>query len=193
MFSVKNLLINKERVSPTTKVTAFFAAVTLVFFAPVLFTNSFYLPNGTDFVNFNYPNDLFAARSLQAGDFPLWNPYVAAGQPYAADPNIGFFYPFRLLLTATHFNYKMMVYLLIFHYFLAGIFTYALARELDASRPGSLVAGVGFMFSGFLIGQMDHINIVMSSIWLPLIFLLFRFLVWPFVFSTKAQPPGVRF
>ena len=174
MFSVKNLLINKERVSPTIKVTAFFAAVTLVFFAPVLFTNSFYLPNGTDFVNFNYPNDLFAARSLQAGDFPLWNPYVAAGQPYAADPNIGFFYPFRLLLTATHFNYKMMVYLLIFHYFLAGIFTYALARELGASRPGSLVAGVGFMFSGFLIGQMDHINIVMSSIWLPLIFLLFR-------------------
>lgn len=152
----------------------FFALVSLAFFWPVLFTNDYYLPIGSDFINFNYPNDLFAFRSLQAGEIPLWNPYVAAGQPYAADPNIGFFYPFRLLLTLTHFDYRAMVYLLVSHYFLAGLFTYALGREMGASRPGSLLAGIGFMFSGFLIGQMDHINIVLSSVWLPLVFLLFR-------------------
>lgn len=151
-----------------------FALLALAFFAPVLFTDHFYLPVGEDFVNYNYPNDLFAARTLQNGEIPFWNPYIATGQPYAADPNIGFFYPFRLLLTTTLFNYQAMTWLIIGHYFLAGIFTYALARDLGATRWGSLVAGIGFMFSGFLIGQMDHINIVMSSVWLPVVFLFFR-------------------
>ncbi len=156
------------------KIIIFFAFITLAFFSPVLFTTTYHLPIGSDFVHFNYPNDVFAARSLQSGELPLWNPYVSAGQPYAADPNIGFFYPFRLLLTSSYFDYRMMTYLLIFHYFLAGLFTYALAKDLGASRFGSITAGVGFMFSGFLISQMDHINIIFSSVWLPLIFLFFR-------------------
>ncbi|MCL4872294.1 MAG: hypothetical protein KJ063_25315 [Anaerolineae bacterium] len=159
---------------PTFAVVAFFAVITVAFFAPVLFTQTTHLPIGTDFVNFNYPHDLFAARSLQQGELPLWNPYLSGGQPLAADPNIGFWYPLRLLLLVTAFSYQTMTYLLIFHYFLAGIFTYALARDLGVGRWGSLVAGMGFMFSGFLIAQMDHINIIFSSTWMPLIFLLFR-------------------
>ncbi len=174
MIAATTTLISKERIKPMVGIISLFAFITLVFFAPVLFTNKYHLPNGSDFVNFNYPNDVFAARSLQAGEIPLWNPFVSGGQPYAADPNIGFFYPFRLLLTLTRFDYQRMVYLLIGHYFLAGLFTYGLARDLGASRAGSIVAGIGFMFSGFLIGQMDHINIIMSSIWLPITFLLFR-------------------
>ena len=165
--------LQKYRTSPLS-IILFFALLAVAFFAPVLFSNTWHAPNGVDFVNFNYPNDLFAARSLQQGEIPLWNPYVAAGQPYAADPNIGFFYPLRLLLFLTSFTYQTMFYLAVFHYFLGGLFTYALLRDLDASRWGSLLAGIGFMFCGFLIGQMDHINIIFSSIWMPLTFLLCR-------------------
>ena len=164
----------KKHVLSSLTVVIFFALLTLAFFAPILFTNTWYAPIGSDFVNFNYPNDLFAARSLQQGEVPLWNPYLAAGQPYAADPNIGFFYPLRLLLLLTSFSYQAMLYLAIFHYFLAGLFTYALARDLGASRWSSLIVGISFMFSGFLLGQMDHINIVISSTWMPLTFLLCR-------------------
>lgn len=159
---------------PTCAVVSFFAVITVAFFAPALFTQTTHLPIGTDFVNFNYPHDLFAARALQQGELPLWNPYLSGGQPLAADPNIGFWYPLRLLLLVTAFSYQTFTWLLIFHYFLAGVLSYALARDLGAGRWGSLVAGVGFMFSGFLIAQMDHINIVFSSTWMPLIFLLFR-------------------
>lgn len=163
-----------KKYAPTFTVVTFFALLTIAFFAPVLFTQTTHLPIGTDFVNFNYPHDLFAARSLQQGELPLWNPYLSAGQPLAADPNIGFWYPLRLLLLLVDFSYQTMTYLLIFHYFLAGLFTYALARDLGVGRWGSIVAGIGFMFSGFLIAQMDHINIIFSSTWMPLIFLLFR-------------------
>jgi hypothetical protein len=164
----------RERFQFDPSVIILFVFLTLAFFAPVAFTSAYQLPIGADFVNFNYPNDLFAARSLLAGEIPFWNPYVATGQPYAADPNIGFLYPLRLLFTLNHFDYERMVYLLMIHYSLAGLFTYAVARDLGASKPGSMIAGIGFMFSGFLIGQMDHINIVISSSWSPLIFLLFR-------------------
>ena len=164
----------KKYVVTNLGIVILFALLTLAFFAPTLFATEVQLPIGSDFVNFNYPNDLFAARSLKQGEIPLWNPYIAAGQPFAADPNIGFFYPLRLLLFLTTFNYRTMTYLVIFHYFLAGTFAYALARDLGAGRWGSIVAGVGFMFSGLLVGQMDHINIVISSSWMPLVFLLFR-------------------
>lgn len=156
------------------RIVIFFAVLTIAFFAPVLFTNHNNLPIGSDFVNFNYPNDLFANRTFKQSEIPLWNPYVSTGQPYAADPNIGAFYPLRLIFTLTSFNYKIMTYMVIMHYFLAGLFTYALARDLGTTKWGGIIAGIGFMFSGFLIGQMDHINIVMSSIWLPLVFLFFR-------------------
>lgn len=163
-----------RKYAPSFAVVAFFALLTVAFFAPVLFTSTTHLPIGTDLVNFNYPHDLFAARSLKQGELPLWNPYLSGGQPLAADPNIGFWYPLRLLLLLTAFSYQTMTGLLIFHYFVAGLFTYALARDLGAGRWGSVVAGIGFMFSGFLIAQMDHINIIFSSTWMPLIFLFFR-------------------
>lgn len=148
--------------------------LTIMFFAPVLFSGTTFLPIGSDFINFNFPNDMFGARSLQQGDIPLWNPYVANGQPYAADPNIGFFYPLRMLLFLFAFNYQWMTYSLIFHYFLAGTFTYLLALDMGANEWGSFAAGIGFMFTGIFVGQMDHINIIYSSIWMPLVFLLFR-------------------
>ncbi len=150
------------------------ALLTIMFFAPVLFSGTTFLPIGSDFINFNFPNDMFGAQSLQQGDIPLWNPYIANGQPYGADPNIGFFYPLRILLFLFTFNYQWMTYSIIFHYFLAGTFAYFLALDMGVGRWGSFAAGIGYMFAGIFIGQMDHINIIYSSIWLPLVFLLFR-------------------
>lgn len=117
---------------------------------------------------------MFGAMSLQKGDIPLWNPFVSNGQPYTADPNIGFFYPIKLFISLIHFDYQIMEYLVILHYFLGGIFNFALAKDLGVGRAGSFVAGIAFMFSGFLIGQMEHINIVISASWCPLVFLFFR-------------------
>lgn len=150
------------------------ALLTLLFFAGVLFSRDVFLPIGSDFIDLNFPNDTFSARSLQRGVFPLWNPYVSGGQPFAADPNIGLMYPLRLIFLPFVFSYQWQIYFIVTHYFLAGLFTYFLAIDMGAGKWGSLVAGIGFMFSGFLIGQMDHINIVYSSTWLPLVFLLFR-------------------
>jgi hypothetical protein len=153
----------------------FFGGCTLLFFGRVIFGNV-YFPIAADFGSFNFPHDFFGATSLQRGDLPLWDPYVAAGQPVEADPNIAYWYPLRLLLmlVVPGFSYREMEYLQIFHYFLTGLFTYLLARDLGASRIGGVFAGVAFMFSGFMVGQMDHSNIIASVTWLPLVFLFLR-------------------
>lgn len=151
-----------------------FIILTGLFFSRIFLSEGAFLPVGLDFPSFNFPQNMFGAASLQKGDIPLWNPFVSNGQPYAADPNIGFFYPPKLLISLFHFDYFIMEYLIILHYFLAGIFNYALARDLNVGRVGSIIAGVAFMFSGFLIGQMEHINIVISAAWCPLVFLFFR-------------------
>ncbi len=161
---------------PGLSIVILFGLLTVAFFGRVLFSSGIYFPPGGDFVSFNFPQNVFAAHSLQNGEIPLWNPYVMTGQPFAADPNIGFFYPLKLLLmlAVPGFTYQEMEYLLILHYFLSGLFTYALARDLGVTRSGGIVAGLGFMFSGFMVAQVEHPNIIITATWLPLVFLYFR-------------------
>src|SRR4030042_5111125 len=60
------------------------------------------------------------------------------------------------------------------HVFLAGAFMYAFARvSVKLDRLSSLVAAMVFMFSGFFSAQIGHINQLNTSIWIPLLFLLF--------------------
>ena len=48
-----------------------------------------------------YPQLVFLAKSLHAGDSPFWNPHVFAGSPQIADPQSLIFSPFLLLALAT--------------------------------------------------------------------------------------------
>ncbi len=165
-----------RQVWPGLSIVALFGLLTIAFFWRIFFFSGIYFPAGGDFVSFNFPQNVFAAHSLQNGEIPLWNPFIMTGQPFAADPNIGFFYPLKLLLmlAVPGFTYQEMEYLLILHYFLSGLFTYALARDLGMTRSGGVVAGLGFMFSGFMIAQVEHPNIIITVTWLPLVFCFFR-------------------
>lgn len=162
-----------RRVLPPFAVTLFFALVVALFFGRALVQEGVYY-YGSDFVHLNFPQNAFGASSLQRGVIPLWNPLAAAGKPFLADPNVGFLYPLNLLFVWLDFDYQAMVAIAVFHFFLNGIAVYALARDLGASRSGSMFAGIAFMFCGFLIGHGEHPNIIISTSWLPLVFLFFR-------------------
>jgi hypothetical protein len=172
----KNMPSGREGRWKTVTVIALFAIFTVTFFWPILFLNNVYLPISNDFVAFNFPENVFGASSLQHGEIPLWDPYSSTGRPYAADPNVGFFYPLKLILSiaVSRFSYRSMELLLILHYCASGVFVYVLARGMGASRIGGIVGGLSYMLSGFLVGQMEHPNIVITTTWLPLVFLFFR-------------------
>jgi hypothetical protein len=131
-----------------------------------------------DFLEFTYPTRYFAAESLARGEIPFWNPYVFAGMPFFADIQSAVLYPLNLGLNLFAPGGQLPLVaveaLAVLHLVLAGIWMFLLVRRLGANLWGSWVSGITFMFSGFLVTHVIHLNVLEVAIWLPLSFLLFH-------------------
>jgi len=151
-------------------------ALNVGFFWQVLFDRATVPNGGGDLASFLYPMYGFASQALHAGHLPLWNPYLFSGMPFAADIQSGLFYPANLLIErfSRPFSYGAMETLAMVHYALAGSLAYLLARSLGVSRAGSILGGVVWMWSGFMVAQLGHLNMVEVAVWLPLELLLLR-------------------
>ena len=116
----------------------------------------------------NYAWKRFIVSSLRAGQLPLWNPYILAGVPFLAAGQHSALYPlsalFYLLPIPLAFGWFAAL-----HLFLAGTFTYLLARTLRVGRAGSLLAATAFMFCGFMVTRNVFPMIIAAAVWLPLI------------------------
>lgn len=153
------------------------AALNLAFFWRVLLTRDTWLPRGGgDFNSFYYPLYTFAARSIGNGDFPLWNPQLYAGMPFAADQQTGVFSPLNLIafLVASPFSYGTLELLAIVQVLLASIAAYACCRDLGARRAAALIGGVTFAYSGFIVAHLGHYPMIAVAPWLPVALLAIR-------------------
>ncbi len=102
------------------------------YFWRVLFGDSFMPADGGDLISFLWPTYRFAAESLAAGQWPLWNPQLYSGAPHVADIQAGFLYPPNLLLFLTQpdFGALAMQGMSILHLWWAGLGMYVLLRSL---------------------------------------------------------------
>ena len=57
----------------------------------------------------------------------------------------------------------------LFHYGMAGAFTYAYARVLGVDRFPAMMASIAFVFSGFMIAHFNHWTFIDTVVWLPAI------------------------
>ena len=157
------------------QVILIFTVFTLFFFWDIIIQKRFFWE---DFVYQYYPFRNFAAVALSNGNIPFWNPYTFGGMPFIADIQTAFFYPLHLVLTlfvsdgSLHFVW--LEYLIIFHYFLAGIFSYYFARSLKLSSFASLLSGITFMFCGFIVTHLIHETMIIQFAYMPLIFFLYK-------------------
>jgi hypothetical protein len=112
-----------------------------------------------------YPWEVFARQSLAKGQLPLWNPYTDAGTPFIGNALSAVFSPFTLIgyLFPLHTSYIVKT---ISRLFLAGIFTFLFAREIDINLSGALLAMVTFTFSGPMVVWLGHPNSLVAA-WLP--------------------------
>jgi hypothetical protein len=83
------------------------------------------------------------------GNIPMWNPFMFCGLPYVDAFHGDIFYPLSFLKYLGPV-YRMLGFVLILHIFLAGVFMYLTARQLSLSRLGATMAGIAYMFSGWL-------------------------------------------
>jgi hypothetical protein len=121
---------------------------------------------------FFYPLRQYAVDALAAGRFPLWTPDIFLGVPFFANAQTALLYPLNavFLFLGVPYAYAVSLWL---HTWLAGVFTYLLARvELRLSLAGALVAALAFSLGGFLTGLAGHINQAQAAPWLPLLALL---------------------
>ncbi len=150
---------------------------TLTFFWKMIrpFGGRWYMAEG-DFSRQFYPFRVFEAREWWHLRIPLWNPDMFAGHPFQADVQTAVFYPPALvnaiLFGRRGFPFVALEAEVIVHTFLAGVFTYWLARYLTGSRLGALVAGIAFAFGGFITTYpAEQLPLLETAIWLPLIVL----------------------
>ncbi|MBU4385856.1 MAG: YfhO family protein, partial [Actinobacteria bacterium] len=154
-------------------------ALMMVVWSRVLFSREWSFGVELDFIRQFYPARFFATESLAGGAFPLWNPYMLCGHPFFASYQTAMLYPVNLAMVGSYalmgaeFSLKAQCAFVVFHFYLAGVFTYVLAKDLKIGRTGSAVAAVTYMLCGFMVAHAGHMNQQSAAAWIPLIFLLF--------------------
>ena len=153
-------------------------ALACVGFTWRLWFDGAYMPaDGGDLVSFLLPTYRFAAESLRAGQFPLWNPHLYGGAPHVADSQAGFLYPpnLALFLLRPDFGVKALEAMSTLHLWWAGLGVYVFVRSLrwgedgaeQVGRLAALGAGITFAFSDSLWIHFGNLNYVAVASWLP--------------------------
>ena len=105
--------------------------------------------------------DAFSGSELEAGRFPLWNPYNAFGVPHLANMQTAIFYPLNWAKWGFGF-WESADWILLFRMWLAGMFTFLFARRaLGTGFWPSMIGAVAFMLSGYMTRYvyMSHLNV----------------------------------
>lgn len=179
------------------------ALATAGFFWQILFAGAWMPAGGGDLASLLYPTFHFAARSLQRGILPLWNPYLYSGAPFAADIQSSLFYPVNLIYfsLATEISYRGLMLLAIFHFWLVGAGMFLFLRRLlpGVSLIPPLFGALAFMFSDYFVVHFGNLNLIAQVAWLPFIFLFYHrslserrpgLAVWAGVFLAIAASAG---
>jgi hypothetical protein len=132
---------------------------------------------GPDLANVVCPWLDFEAREFHAGRFPLWDPYEWAGHTLIGQVQPGITNPLNWILFAMplrdgHIPLTTLHWYWVLIHWLGAVFCYALCRDLGTGYTASLLGGSIFALAGFL-GHTDWPQILMSSIWVPLVLLFF--------------------
>ena len=110
---------------------------------------------------------LVAPLAWASQGIPLWNPFFASGQPFAANPEHEVFHPLTSLFFLLPFEvaFRLQVILPL----LAGTASmYLLLRALRRSRMASIFGGLGWGFGGYLLSTTNLLPTLFSASILPL-------------------------
>ena len=120
-----------------------------------------------DTVVFYYPLTEWLAQELKAGRLPLWLPLIFGGYPLLADGEVGPLYPPNLLLLTWLPMPQAYGWMRALHVSIAALGLFALARVLGVGRFGAFIGGLSFAYGSFMVGHLQHDNIMRTAVWLP--------------------------
>lgn len=109
-------------------------------------------------------------RSMEAGNWPLWNPYQCAGLPLLGVFQTAIFYPPRLVFLALTDTYVAFTAFMLLKLWLCGMSAYVCARALGVSRGFSSFFSFAYMLGGYVFTWCCYPT-TDSMAWLPILFL----------------------
>ena len=119
-----------------------------------------------DGIIFNAPLRVAAAHITLSGNLPLWNPYIFGGMPLLGAGQGGLLFPlnwlFLIFSAPTAMNLVMLS-----TYALAALGAYLYARRSGATIAGASLTALAWQFSGFMVAQIGHMNIIQTAALLP--------------------------
>ena len=141
-------------------------AVGTLLFADVLFLGSnFYY---RDLYAYHMPLERIVHDTIAGGELPLWNRYLAGGQPLAANPAYEVFYPLQWLIFIGSFEFGYGLHIIV-HVWLALIGMYALLRTMPLRMASSLFGALSFGLSGLMLGAVANLPTFFVWAWAPTI------------------------
>lgn len=125
----------------------------------------------TDLLVSHLPNAGYARQTLwEHGQWPLWNAQLFGGQPFAADPLAGVWYPPAWLLLAPGLPLTLGFNLLLaLHLAWGGLGVYRLLRAEGVSGGPALLGGLAFAGAPKLVAHLGagHVGLVFAVAWTP--------------------------
>lgn len=121
---------------------------------------------------YHAPGHALLGDHARAGRLLLWNPWVAGGSPDAANPILGCLSPLHLafaLATGGALDGYLVFWLGL--WWLGGVGTMLLARQLGAPLWGAVIAGLATLGSGVSTGHAQHLPVIESLAFLPFLVL----------------------
>jgi hypothetical protein len=159
-----------------------FLLLTAVYWRLLFFPSRFIWFDHYDLTELQIPRLQFFARSLHAGHFPLWNPYVWLGQPTLGSGQPGLLNPLVLLFAGLlplrdgGLSFAELNWLYFTLHFFAALFAYRFCRYLKLPVLPCLLGALAFSCTGFL-GSVPWIDISSGVALTPVIF-YFAFRLW---------------
>src|SRR3989344_3867285 len=128
-----------------------------IFFSRTLFLGQVYFLDDLKIIF--YPLEHVYGEFQRAGELPEWSPLFGFGLPLLAWGQLGFFTPVHVVLRFFGLHPLLLLQASILTYFalgLLGMFWFLRRRALHpyAAALGAIV----FVFSGFNIGHLNHVN-----------------------------------
>jgi len=145
----------------------FFLLPTVLFFHPMLAGKIFMAGD----IRFSFhPWLTYAAQNLQAGEFPLWNPYTSCGDSFFANPQNLLFLPTAVLFWIFPFAGAWPLFVVLNQGLLFGAF-YLLARRWQKPGPALLAASAA-AWSGAVIVLLEFPSVGATLPWAVFFFAL---------------------
>ena len=141
-----------------------FAALVAAVYADPLFLPRVF--TGRDLVAYNIPMEKSVHDGWASGDLPAWTPEISGGRPLAPNPNVGAFYPLRILFSRLPFP-TLLRLAPVLHWTAAGIGMLLLLSSLGASREGAWLGAATYVFGGVSVSECFYPHIQPGMTLLP--------------------------